>query len=69
MDNYNRLKTGMPRAEVENILGGKGSEVSSSSGGGMRFSVNKWEGENFRSIILTFRNDKIMSKLQVGLDK
>lgn len=69
MDNYNKLRIGMPRADVEEILGGKGSEVSSSSGGGMRFTVNKWEGENFRSIILTFKNDKIMSKSQVGLDK
>jgi hypothetical protein len=69
MEKYNRLKIGAPRAEVEDILGGKGTEVSSSTGGGVRFSVNKWEGDNFKSIILTFRNDKIMSKSQVGLDK
>ena len=69
MDQYNRLKVGMARSEAESILGGKGSEISSSSGGGMRFSVNKWEGDNFRSIILSFRNDKIMTKSQVGLDK
>ena len=69
MDNYNKLKIGMARSEVEDILGGKGTEVSSSSGGGMRFTVNKWEGENFKSIILTFKNDKIMSKSQVGLEK
>ncbi len=67
MDKYDRLKVGMARAEVERILGGKGTEVSSSTGGGMRFSVNKWEGGNFRSIILSFKNDKILSKSQVGL--
>ncbi|MBK9216093.1 MAG: hypothetical protein IPM59_10930 [Chloracidobacterium sp.] len=69
MDKYNQLKVGMARSEVESILGGKGTEISSSKGGGMRFSVNKWEGDNFKSIILSFRNDKIMTRAQVGLDK
>lgn len=67
MEKYNKLKIGMPRSEVENTLGGKGTEISSSTGGGVRFSVNKWEGERFKSIILSFKNDKIMSKSQVGL--
>ncbi len=67
MEKYNKLQVGMPRSEVENILGGKGTEISSSTGGGVRFSVNKWEGERFKSIILSFRNDKIMTKSQVGL--
>lgn len=67
MDKYNKIKVGMPRAEVENTLGGKGTEISSSVGGGVRFSVNKWEGDGFQSIILSFRNDKVMSKSQVGL--
>lgn len=68
LENYNRLKMDMDRAEVETILGGKGVEISSSNAGGMRFSVNKWEGDNFKSIILTFKNDKIMTKTQVGLN-
>ncbi len=67
MDKYNRIKVGMPRPEVENTLGGKGTEISSTVGGGVRFSVNKWEGESYQSIILSFRNDKVMSKSQVGL--
>jgi hypothetical protein len=67
MEKYNKIKVGMARSAVENTLGGKGTEISSSVGGGMRFSVNKWEGERFQSIILSFRNDKVMSKSQVGL--
>jgi len=67
LEKYNKIKVGMPRAEVENTLGGKGTEISSSVGGGVKFSVNKWEGERFQSIILSFRNDKVMSKSQVGL--
>ncbi len=69
MEKYNQIKVGMARSEVESILGGKGTEISSSTGGGMRFSVNKWQGDNFRSIILSFRNDKVNTKSQVGLDK
>jgi len=67
MAKYNKIKVGMARPDVENTLGGKGTEISSSTGGGLRFSVNKWEGENFQSIILAFKNDKVMSKSQVGL--
>ena len=44
MAKYNQLSIGMARSEVERILGGKGTEISSSTGGGMSFSVNKWEG-------------------------
>lgn len=64
---FEQLKIGMARSEVEAILGGKGEEISSSEGGGMKFSVNKWEGPNFKSVILSFKNDKIMTKNQVGL--
>jgi hypothetical protein len=67
MANYEKIKTGMLRSDVEDLLGGKGTEVSSSSGGGMTFTVVKWEGADFKSIILTFRNDKVMAKTQVGL--
>lgn len=67
MDKYEQIKIGTSRSDVERILGGKGTEISSSTGGGVRFSVNKWEGERFKSIILSFKNDKVMSKSQVGL--
>lgn len=67
MDKYNQLKIDMPRSEVERILSGPGEEISQSSGGGMTFSVFKWSGPNYTSVIITFKNDKIMSKSQVGL--
>ena len=43
MANYKRIKTGMSRAEVENILGGKGKQISSSSGGGMSLYQSLYE--------------------------
>lgn len=67
MAKYEKIKVGTPRAEVESILGGKGEEVSNTTGGGVRFSVNKWQGDNFAAIILSFKNDKVMTRSQVGL--
>ena len=67
MDKYNQLKIDMPKSEVDRILGGPGEEISQSSGGGMTFSVYKWSGESYTSVIISFKNDRIMSKSQVGL--
>ena len=67
MEKYNQISVGTKRADVESILGGKGTEISNTVGGGVRFSVNKWEGDNFASVILSFRNDKVMTKSQVAL--
>lgn len=67
MDKYDRINIGTSRSDVESLLGGKGTEISNSVGGGVRFTVNKWEGDNYKTIILSFRNDKVMTKSQVGL--
>ena len=67
MAKYDQIKVGASRSDVEGILGGKGEEISSSSGGGLRFTVIKWEGEDFQAIILTFKNDKVLTRSQVGL--
>ncbi len=67
MAKYNQLKINMDKREVERILGGPGEEISTTSGGGSTFAVYKWSGEKFSSVIISFRNDKIMTKSQVGL--
>ena len=67
MEQFRQLKAKMPKSEVERILGGPGTEVSSSSGGGMTFSVYKWEGEDYKTVIVSFQDDKVISKSQVGL--
>ena len=69
MAKYNQISVGTPRADVERILGGKGTEISNTTGGGIKFTVNKWEGDNYKSIILSFRDDKVMTRAQVALDK
>jgi hypothetical protein len=68
MENFNKIKTGMSRTDVEALLGGKGKQISSTSGGGITYTVDQWEGENYDSIILSFDNDKVSFKSQAGLD-
>jgi len=67
LDQYNQIKTNMPRSDVETLLGGKGTQVSSSTGGGVTFEVHKWETSDYKTIIITFKNDRVMTKTQVGL--
>ncbi len=67
MDKYERVKTGMKRGDVENIFGGKGTEYYSGKGGGVSFVSVKWVGDKFKTVLVSFRNDKVTSKSQVGL--
>ena len=67
MVKFKQIKVGTSRSAVETLLGGKGTELSSSEVGKVTFSTNKWTGEGYTSIILVFKNDKVFSKSQVGL--
>ena len=64
---YNQIKNGMNYQETVNILGGEGTEVSSSEVGKYKTATYKWDGENYSYIILTFQNDKLMFKTQGSL--
>jgi len=67
IDKYNQIKINMSRSDVESLLSGPGVQVSSSTGGGVTFEVRKWQTSDYKTIIITFRNDKVMTKTQVGL--
>ena len=70
--NYEKVRTGMTVAQVEDILG-KGSEQAGIGGalGTLAGSVKIvcWtEGENgSKKITITFVNDKVVAKLEAGL--
>lgn len=66
---YDQVKIGMKKADVEKIFGGKGEEYYSGTGGGVSFTSVKWAGDNFKTVLVSFRDDKVTSKSQVGLDK
>jgi hypothetical protein len=67
MDQYKQITVGMSRSEVESLLGGKGTQLSSSSGGDTTYTVDEWEGKDYKSIILSFKDDKVITKAQAGL--
>ena len=69
MENYNRLKTGMTYAQVVQILGKEGEELSSNEIGGYKTVMYKWDGDagwgaNMNAM---FQNGKLNSKSQFGL--
>lgn len=64
---YEQIKDGTTRAEAERILGGPGEELSSTTAVGTTYSTVKWEGEGYSSVILSFKDDKVFSRVQVGL--
>ena len=68
IEKYNEVDIGMKRPDVERILGGKGTELSNTSAAGTRYTVIQWQGRNYKSIIITFENDKVTNKAQVGLN-
>lgn len=65
MANYDRITTGMPRAEVEAFLG-LGREQVGGAIGGMSTTVVSWQ-ESDKSITVTFVNDKVATRDEDGL--
>ena len=67
--NYERIENGMTVSQVEGILG-RGTEQSSSdaSFAGMSMSAKQivWQEGN-QIITITFMNDKVQAKAQLGL--
>lgn len=56
---YNQLRDGMTYAEIVNILGRAGKEVSSSSIGGSRTVMYEWSNSDYSTIMVMFDNNRI----------
>jgi hypothetical protein len=67
--NYEKVQTGMTRAEVEGILGKPGQQAGVGGGlgdvAGSATTLTWTEGD--KAIIVTFVNDKVTTKVQKGL--
>jgi hypothetical protein len=66
MKDYNRLKEGMTKAEVEKVLGA-GQVAGTSSGGGLQMEILTWTNPDFSSISVTLMNGRVNSISQFGL--
>jgi hypothetical protein len=72
MDKYNQIQNNMSYAQVKAIMGFDGTEQGSSnaSAGGitMEVKIYDWEGEDLgANMTVSFQNDKVISKAQIGL--
>lgn len=68
MTNYSRLKNGMTYAQVVQILGKEGTELSRNEVAGFETVMYQWKGDGWVSNMnAMFQNDKMMSKAQFGL--
>ncbi len=65
--NFKKIKTGMSYKEVVEILGEEGDELTKSVAAGQSIATYMWSAGTFSNVTLTFRNDKLISKFQMGL--
>ncbi len=64
---FKRIKTGMSYAEVVEILGKEGEEMSSGGDGAFKTVMYKWDGGFMANMNAMFQDDKLISKAQLGL--
>ena len=70
MANFNRLQNGMTYAQVVQILGKEGEELSVMESGGVKIVLYKWDADEKDSgatMSAFFKNGKLDSKLQFAL--
>ncbi|MFR7272463.1 hypothetical protein ACLVL5_06185 [Streptococcus pneumoniae] len=71
MDEFNQIENGMSVSQVNKIIGGKGSLLSSAGSGAYATEIYTWDGDAGwgANANVTFQNGKVMAKAQFGLDK
>lgn len=68
MAQFNELKTGMTKAEVESVVGSPGVEQSSNELAGIKTEMLAWNGNSMGgNMNVMFQNGKMVSKSQFGL--
>ena len=67
-DNYLKVKNDMSPDEVISILGDDYREDGRNTIANITTVSYTWNDGVFRSVNVTFQNDKVMSKTQIGLD-
>lgn len=64
---FKKIKQGMSYKKVVKVIGSEGEEQSSSSVAGEEAVVYQWTSDSFGIASVTFENDKVVSKAQIGL--
>ncbi len=66
---FEKITTGMSYAEVVQIVGGAGREMSQSEVLGIKSATYAWDGDGGlgANVMVSFQNDKVATKAQFGL--
>lgn len=64
---YDRVEMGMARPAVERVIGRPGEEMSRSEFAGIVTVLYSWRNPDGSNMIVTFQNDRSISKAQFGL--
>ncbi len=69
LDEYNSIENGMTYKEVTKLIGSKGTSTSESSSGNITIKIITWYGNGIAgsNANVTFTNNKVTGKAQVGL--
>ena len=67
---YNSIKNGMTYDEVVKLIGSEGTSISESSVGNVSITIISWYGNGFNgsNANVTFTNNKVTGKAQIGLE-
>lgn len=68
MDKFNRIRTGMSYYQVKKLLGFDGTLTSSSGSDDYKIETFVFQGDGISNIAVTFTNNKVSAKAQVGLN-
>lgn len=70
MDEYNRIENGMSYNEAREIIGSDGELTSTSTVGDITISIYTWYGNGVAgsNANITFTNDSVTGKAQIGLN-
>lgn len=69
LEQYNSIETGMTYDEVVALLGGEGALISDTEIAGSTSQIYMWNGTSLGSNAnITFSDDKVIAKAQVGLN-
>ena len=67
MDEFTRIREGMTYAQVRNIIGAAGTELSRTTMLGTTTIMYSWTNDDFSNMNAMFQNDALVSKAQFGL--
>jgi len=65
---FNQIQPDMTFKQVEEVVGTKGKLISSSQAGGVKSELYSWQNQQGSNALIDFRNDRVSSKAQSGLN-